>query len=150
MSGAEGNAGHHTSTHAIGRYRTTQRVTVFRTLDEIKTKAKTKPTIYELPIEASGVVRGIPNSEFRIPKLRWFKRFGNYFQRVQGSAAVEVVNLVPARSSGGHDGCLGVIPQSRQQFEIRDLDADIIMIFFEPERPRHAAAPGIQNGNISP
>ena len=52
---------------AIGRYRTTQRVTVFPTLDEIKTKTKTKPTIYELPIEASGAVRGIPNSEFKSP-----------------------------------------------------------------------------------
>ena len=52
---------------AIGRYRETQRVTVFPTLDEIKTKTKTKPTLYELPIEASGSVRGLPNSEFSSP-----------------------------------------------------------------------------------
>ena len=53
---------------AIGRYRATQRVTVFPTLDEIKTKTKTKPTLYELPIEASGSVRGLPNSEFKSPR----------------------------------------------------------------------------------
>ena len=52
---------------AIGRYRPVQKVTIFPTLDEIKTKVKTKPTTYELPIEASGAVRGIPNSEFKSP-----------------------------------------------------------------------------------
>jgi mono/diheme cytochrome c family protein len=53
---------------AIGRYRTKQKVTIFPTIDEIKTKAKVKPTTYELPIEATGSVRGIPNSDFKSPR----------------------------------------------------------------------------------
>lgn len=53
---------------AIGKFRTTQQVTIYPTADELKNKIKTKPTEYRLDIDAAGSVSGIPNSEFTSPR----------------------------------------------------------------------------------
>ncbi len=52
---------------AIGRFRQKERIEIHPTADEIKTRRKTKPTEYLLDIEASGMVRGLKDSEFRTP-----------------------------------------------------------------------------------
>ena len=43
----------------LGRYREKHFLTVFPTRDEMRSKRKTKPTKYELPLDPSGEVRGI-------------------------------------------------------------------------------------------
>lgn len=53
---------------AIGRAREKQMVTIFPTYDEMTTKRKTKPTEYQLAIEAAGQVRGLKNSDFTSPR----------------------------------------------------------------------------------
>jgi len=53
---------------AIGRQREKERVVIYPTFDEMKTRRKTKPTEYELPIEAGGEIRGIPSSSFSSPR----------------------------------------------------------------------------------
>jgi hypothetical protein len=53
---------------AIGKYREKQVVTIYPTYDEMTTKRKTKPTEYELAIEAAGSVRGLKEPDFRSPR----------------------------------------------------------------------------------
>lgn len=52
----------------IGRYREAERIVVYPTVDEVKTKRKTKPSDHAFPIESAGFIRGIPNSEFSTPR----------------------------------------------------------------------------------
>jgi len=53
---------------AIGRYRDKESITIYPTADELKTRRKTKPTTYDLPIEAKGSIRGIRDSDFESPR----------------------------------------------------------------------------------
>ncbi|MEZ5355961.1 MAG: DUF1592 domain-containing protein [Bryobacteraceae bacterium] len=53
---------------AIGKYREAEKVVIYPTFDEMKTRRKTKPTEYELPIEAKGFLRGVAGSEFASPR----------------------------------------------------------------------------------
>lgn len=53
---------------AIGRYREAERVLIHPTVDEMRTRRKTKPTEYNLPIRAEGMVRGLPDSQFTSPR----------------------------------------------------------------------------------
>ncbi len=53
---------------AIGRFRATQHIKILPTRDEVKRKLKTKPTEYDLDIDASGTVAGIADSDFQTPK----------------------------------------------------------------------------------
>lgn len=50
---------------AIGRYREQERVVIYPTQDDLKTRRKTKPTEHDLTIDNTGSLRGIANSEFR-------------------------------------------------------------------------------------
>ena len=52
---------------AIGQYRETQFVEIRPTVDEQRTKRKTKPTEYRIPIDSSAYIHGIENSEFATP-----------------------------------------------------------------------------------
>jgi hypothetical protein len=52
---------------AIGRRREKEVITIHPTADELVTRRKTKPTTYELPIEAAGSIRGVHNSDFSNP-----------------------------------------------------------------------------------
>ena len=52
----------------IGRYREKQIITIYPTLDEIKRKAKLKPTEHQLPIDTTASIKGISGSEFHSPK----------------------------------------------------------------------------------
>jgi hypothetical protein len=62
---------------AIGRYRQKEVITILPTADEIKRKAKTKPSVYELPIEAEGYIHGVPSSSFTSPRELGQKLAGN-------------------------------------------------------------------------
>jgi hypothetical protein len=53
---------------AIGKFRTSEKVVIYPTFDEIKTRRKTEPTEYNLPIEAKGMLRGIASSDFSTPR----------------------------------------------------------------------------------
>ncbi|MBS1830683.1 MAG: DUF1592 domain-containing protein [Acidobacteria bacterium] len=53
---------------AIGRHRDKELLLVHPTADEIKTKRKTKPTEYRLPINAQGELRGISGATFDSPR----------------------------------------------------------------------------------
>ncbi len=53
---------------AIGRFRETEKVTIFPTQDEQRRKVKTKPTEYSLPIDAAGYVQGLDGAEFSSPR----------------------------------------------------------------------------------
>ncbi|MBL8173504.1 MAG: DUF1592 domain-containing protein [Bryobacterales bacterium] len=53
---------------AIGRFREKELLVVYPTADELKTRRKTKPTEYRLPIDAKGEVRGIAESAFSSPR----------------------------------------------------------------------------------
>ncbi len=53
---------------AIGQFRETQYVEIRPTVDEQRTKRKTKPTEYHLPIDARAYIHGIENSEFSTPR----------------------------------------------------------------------------------
>ena len=53
---------------AIGRFRETQKLTIFPTQDEQRRKVKTKPTEYSLAIDATGYVQGLNGVEFSSPK----------------------------------------------------------------------------------
>ncbi len=53
---------------AIGKYRDAEKVVIYPTFDEMKTKRKTKPTEYELAIEANGFLRGVAGSDFASPR----------------------------------------------------------------------------------
>ena len=52
---------------AIGRFREHQTVTIFPTQDERRRKVKTKPSEYNLPIDAAGFIQGLDGSEFSSP-----------------------------------------------------------------------------------
>ncbi|MBM3754937.1 MAG: DUF1592 domain-containing protein [Acidobacteria bacterium] len=53
---------------AIGRYRGVEKLIVYPTFDETKTRRKTKPSAYEIAIDARGEVRGLSNSAFTSPR----------------------------------------------------------------------------------
>jgi hypothetical protein len=53
---------------AIGRYRDKELVVIYPTADDLKTRRKTKPSEFQLPIHADGNVRGITGSEFSTPR----------------------------------------------------------------------------------
>jgi hypothetical protein len=53
---------------AIGKFRKEEFVLIAPTADEIKTKRKTKPTEYRLPIDARGYLRGLQKAEFSSPR----------------------------------------------------------------------------------
>jgi hypothetical protein len=53
---------------AIGRFREAERVLIHPTVDEIRTRRKTKPTEYNLPIDAQGMVRGLGDVQFTSPR----------------------------------------------------------------------------------
>jgi hypothetical protein len=53
---------------AIGRYRDKQYLTIYPTRDEEMKGLKKEETKYELPIDASAAVTGIPDSSFSTPK----------------------------------------------------------------------------------
>lgn len=53
---------------AIGRYRPKQIVTIFPTLDELKTDKNLKPRVHELNLDVGATVRGVANSDFASPK----------------------------------------------------------------------------------
>jgi hypothetical protein len=53
---------------AVGRYRPKQIVTIFPTLDELKTDKNLKPRVHELDLDIGATVRGIQNSDFASPK----------------------------------------------------------------------------------
>lgn len=53
---------------AIGRFREKELLVVYPTADDLKTKRKTKPTEYQLPVDAKGEVRGIADSAFASPR----------------------------------------------------------------------------------
>jgi hypothetical protein len=53
---------------AIGQFRETQYVEIRPTVDEQRTKRKTKPTEYHLPIDSKAYIQGIENSEFSTPR----------------------------------------------------------------------------------
>jgi hypothetical protein len=53
---------------AIGKYREKQLVTIYPTYDEMTSQRKTKPTEYQLAIEAAGTVRGLKAADFRSPR----------------------------------------------------------------------------------
>lgn len=52
---------------AIGRYRDTELIVIYPSADDLKTKRKTKPSEFHLPIAAKGEVRGLANSAFTMP-----------------------------------------------------------------------------------
>lgn len=54
---------------AIGRFREHQTVTIFPTQDERRRKVKTKPSEYNLPIDAAGLIQGLNGSEFSSPAV---------------------------------------------------------------------------------
>jgi len=49
---------------AIGRFREKERVVIYPTFDETKTRRKTQPTEYWMEVIAKGQIRGIAGSEF--------------------------------------------------------------------------------------
>jgi hypothetical protein len=53
---------------AIGQFRETQFVEIRPTVDEQRTKRKTKPTEYHIPIDTTAYIQGIENSEFSTPR----------------------------------------------------------------------------------
>jgi hypothetical protein len=53
---------------AIGRLREKEKIIIYPTFDELKSRRKTRPTEYELPIDAKGFVRGLRSGEFSSPK----------------------------------------------------------------------------------
>jgi hypothetical protein len=53
---------------AIGKFRETQTVEIRPTVDEQRTKRKTKATEYLLPIDTAAYIHGIENSEFTTPR----------------------------------------------------------------------------------
>jgi mono/diheme cytochrome c family protein len=53
---------------AIGRFRNAEKLIVYPTFDETKTRRKTKPSEYEIAIEPRGEVRGLANSTFTSPR----------------------------------------------------------------------------------
>ena len=53
---------------AIGRSRDKQLVRIFPTADEQRTKRKTEPTEYRLPIDASGHIQGLTAAAFSTPR----------------------------------------------------------------------------------
>lgn len=53
---------------AIGKFRDKQKIVLYPTFDELKTKRKPKPTEYLLDVDTSGMVRGVANSEFQSPR----------------------------------------------------------------------------------
>ncbi len=53
---------------AIGKFRETQYVMIRPTTDESMTGRKTKPTEYQLPIDAQAYIQGVDDSEFSSPR----------------------------------------------------------------------------------
>jgi hypothetical protein len=53
---------------AIGRFREKERVVIYPTFDETKTRRKTQPTEYWLEVIPQGQIRGIAGSEFASPR----------------------------------------------------------------------------------
>ncbi|MBL8232731.1 MAG: DUF1592 domain-containing protein [Bryobacterales bacterium] len=53
---------------AIGRYREAERVVIHPTVDEVRTRRKTKPSEYQLPIHAQGMLRGLGDAQFASPR----------------------------------------------------------------------------------
>jgi hypothetical protein len=53
---------------AIGRFREKHVIRIYPTFDEMKNKTKTRPTEHKLDIDTTGLIQGLPNSEFRSPK----------------------------------------------------------------------------------
>lgn len=53
---------------AIGQFRETQFVEIRPTVDEQRTKRKTKATEYQIPIDTTAYIQGIENSEFSTPR----------------------------------------------------------------------------------
>ncbi|MCC6589705.1 MAG: DUF1592 domain-containing protein [Bryobacterales bacterium] len=53
---------------AIGRFRQKERVVIYPTFDEMKTKRKEKPTEYQMDIEPRGQISGIVDSDFASPR----------------------------------------------------------------------------------
>ena len=52
---------------AVGRFRNDEIIKIFPTQDEKRRKVKTAPSEYALPIDPSGSVLGLPDSEFSSP-----------------------------------------------------------------------------------
>jgi mono/diheme cytochrome c family protein len=52
---------------AIGRFRQKELIVIYPSADDLKTRRKTKPSEFQLPIEAGGSIRGIANSDFSNP-----------------------------------------------------------------------------------
>jgi len=52
---------------ADGKYRDKQKVMIYPSFDEVKNKIKTKPTEYQLDLDTTAFVKGVPNSEFSSP-----------------------------------------------------------------------------------
>ena len=53
---------------ALGKRREKEVITIYPTFDETKTRRKTKPTEYQLPIDSKASVRGVKDSEFTSPR----------------------------------------------------------------------------------
>lgn len=53
---------------AIGKYREKQKITLYPTFDEMKTKRKSKPTEHLVDLDTGGSVRGLKESEFHSPR----------------------------------------------------------------------------------
>src|SRR5690606_9294340 len=53
---------------AIGQFRETQYVEIRPTVDEQRTKRKTKATEYHIPIDTKAYIQGIDDSEFSNPR----------------------------------------------------------------------------------
>src|SRR5262245_1477660 len=72
----------------------------------------------------------------------------DHFQWMKCSPSSQIMNLVPARGSRSNDKCIGLRRQSRQEVQLCDRHAEIVMLALEAERTRHAAAAGVENGHV--
>ncbi len=53
---------------ADGKYRDKEKVVIYPTFDQIQKKIKTKPTEYQLDLDTTAFIKGIPHSEFSTPR----------------------------------------------------------------------------------
>jgi hypothetical protein len=107
---------------AIGKYRSAEKVVIYPTFDEMKTRRKTRPTEYELEIDAKGFLRGVAGAEFGSPR-----ELGEVLARepaCQRCVVKQLFRYAAGRSETAEDG--PVIDAAyerfrRSQFRFREL-----------------------------
>src|SRR5579859_7942677 len=67
---------------------------------------------------------------------------------MQGATARQITDLMAARGAGGDDRRIRLGSDFRKQVQVGNLGTQIEMLFFVAERSSHAAAAGVENGNV--